>query len=374
MRTLLTLLLMAAIAMAWWLFGRPVPPPAEPFDLAEALGGVAEAGFERAVAPRSFRFPEDHGAHPGYRNEWWYFTGNLEGAEGRRFGFQLVFFRNALVSGKAAGGSLWRSHQSWMAHLSLSDIQEGGFHAFERFSRGALGLAGAQAQPFGVWLDDWAVSEEEGGWRLRAAEGEIALNLLLKPQRRPVLQGEAGLSRKSGKPGNASYYYSIPRLGVAGEVSIAGHGHPVKGLAWLDREWSTSALGQEQAGWDWFSLQLSDGSDLMFYRLRRKDGQVDPFSAGSWMQADGQLIPLGPDDLKLEVRERWQSPLGGSYPVRWGLAIPGHDLALEVTPAMMNQELDLLVRYWEGAVDVRGKRSGRPIQGRGYLELTGYAR
>jgi predicted secreted hydrolase len=373
-RALLALILLIAIATAWWLSSRPTPSPVEPFDLGGVLGGVAEAGFARAQMPREFFFPADHGPHPGFRNEWWYFTGNLESLAGRRFGFQLVFFRNALAPGQAAGDSPWRSHQSWMAHLSLSDLQADGFHAYERFSRGGMGLAGAQAAPFGVWLDDWTVREEQGGWRLQAREQGIALDLLLEPLGKPVLQGEAGLSRKSGEPGNASYYYSIPRLKAEGEVAIEGQGHRVQGLAWLDREWSTSALGEGQVGWDWFSLQLSDGSDLMFYRLRHEDGSSDPFSAGSWLQADGQLIPLKAEDLELAVRETWQSPLGGSYPLAWRLAIPAHSLELEVTPAMQNQELDLLVRYWEGAVDVRGTRAGSSIQGRGYLELTGYAR
>ena len=373
MRHLLLIILMAGIGMAWWLFGRQATVPVEPLDLGEILGDVADAGFERATTARPFQFPKDHGPHPGFRNEWWYFTGNLEGREKRRFGFQLVFFRNALAPGKVAGDSPWRSTQSWMAHFALTDAQGKQFHAFERFSREAIGLAGAQSQPFSVWLDDWSVSETDGYWQLQAQEGDIAISLSLLPQRSPVLQGEEGLSQKSAEPGNASYYYSIPRLSAEGEIRLGEQHYPVRGLTWLDREWSTSALGRDQTGWDWFSLQLSDGSDLMFYRLRKKDGSVDPYSAGSFVLKDGTLTRLGPKEVKLDVVRYWQSPKGGSYPVHWRLSIPSLQLELEVAPVSDNQELDLYVRYWEGAVDAAGMRNGRPIQGRGYLELTGYA-
>ena len=222
-------------------------------------------------------------------------------------------------------------------------------------------------------MDDWSVIEVNGHWQLQARDGEIAISLSLLPQRSPVLQGENGLSQKSADPGNASHYYSIPRLSAEGEISLGEQRYPVRGLAWLDREWSTSALGKDQAGWDWFSLQLSDGSDLMFYRLRKKDGTVDPYSAGSFVQRDGTLTRLGPEEVKLDAIRYWQSPRGGRYPVSWRLSIPSLKLDLEVTPVMENQELDLYVRYWEGAVDVAGKRNGQPIQGRGYLELAGYA-
>lgn len=374
MRRLAFVLLLTAIGMAWWLFGRQTVIVPKPFDLGEGLGGIASEGFARATIPRKFQFPADHGAHPDFRNEWWYFTGNLEdSASQRRFGFQLVFFRNALSPGSAVGGSPWRSHQSWMAHFALTDAHSGRFQAFERFSRGAMDLAGARASPFSVWLDDWSVSEADGRWQLQAREGELSINLVLVPQRQPVLQGDKGLSRKSGKPGNASYYYSIPRLAATGEISLGKRQYPVTGLAWLDREWSTSALGEDQAGWDWFSLQLSDGSDLMFYRLRKKDGSVDAYSAGSLVGKDGAQIRLDADAVQLQALDYWQSPKGGRYPISWQLRIPDLDMVLEVRPVLEDQELDLYVRYWEGAVDVSGSRAGKPIQGQGYLELAGYA-
>ncbi len=361
-----------ALTLGWLL----LPQSAEKnvsTNVADLLGGVVDAGFERAVQPRSFLFPQDHAAHPGFRSEWWYFTGNLETVEKRRFGFQLVFFRNALKPGEAEGKSLWRSNQSWMAHFALTDAQGEQFHAFERFSRGAMGLAGAQLEPFKVWLDDWSVTEQDGQWVLQAAEVDLSLTLSLISLRPPVLQGEAGLSQKSAAAGNASYYYSIPRLAAEGQVVIEGGKHAVAGMAWLDREWSTSALGEEQAGWDWFSLQLDDGSDLMYYQLRRKDGSPDPHSAGSLVLPDGEVIRLGSKEVRLQPLAYWDSPKGGRYPVRWQLHIPSQKLKLEVAPVLENQELDLLVRYWEGAVDVSGTRTGRAVRGRGYLELAGYA-
>ncbi len=366
--------LLAAIALVlWWLL---MPQPAQQprtESLVELLGGAVEEGFERAVRPRAFRFPRDHGPHPEFRTEWWYFTGHLETAQGRRFGFQLVFFRNALQPDEVTGRSAWRSRQSWMAHFAVTDVRQGRFYAYERLGRGAIGLAGARSEPFEVWLDEWSVAERGDRWVLHAAEEEVSLTLSLLPLRRPVLQGDAGLSQKSAAPGNASYYYSIPRLGADGELTLAGETHRLTGSAWLDREWGTSALGEGQVGWDWFSLQLDDGSDLMFYQLRRKDGSPDPHSAGSLQMPDGKRIRLTRADVILEPLGYWESPKGGRYPVRWRLRIPSQQLVLEVVPLMENQELDLLVRYWEGAVDASGTRAGKAVRGRGYLELAGYS-
>jgi len=373
MRAVIVALLSIIVLMLWWLL---LPLSAEKTtssNVSDMLSGVTDAGFERAMQPRPFLFPQDHGVHPKFRSEWWYFTGNLETAQKRRFGFQLVFFRNALKPGDAEGESLWRSHQSWMTHFALTDAQAGRFHAFERFSRDAIGLAGAQPEPFKVWLDDWSVTEQEGNWVLHVAEADLSLTLSLTPLRQPVLQGEAGLSQKSAAAGNASYYYSIPRLAAEGQVVIEGEQHAISGMTWLDREWGTSALGEDQAGWDWFSLQLDDGSDLMYYQLRRKDGSPDPHSAGNLVLPDGELIRLNPEDVRLQPLAYWDSPKGGRYPVRWQLQIPSQKLELEVAPVLENQELDLLVRYWEGAMDVSGTRTGRAVRGRGYLELTGYS-
>lgn len=384
----LALLGLAAL-VAWALWpSAPPPPPARDaggFELSELLGSSqgeigtrgprtdAATGYARALAPRPFVFPDDHGAHPEFRSEWWYFTGNLEDASGRRFGYQWVIFRQALAPRGEPRASAWGTNQAYMAHFALTDVESGDFQAHERFARGAAGLAGARATPLRIWLEDWSLEEEAAGvWRLRAAAGDARIDLALRPAKPPVPNGEHGLSRKSAAPGNASHYYSIPRLSTSGRVFIDGKPHTVSGLSWLDREWGTSALAGDQQGWDWFALQLSDGSDLMLYRLRHADGSVDPFSAGSFIAPDGAHSPLTAAAFELETLEHWTSPRGTRYPSRWRLRVPAHGLTLDVRPVLPDQELDLSVRYWEGAVDVTGSHGGDAVTGRGYVELVGY--
>lgn len=339
--------------------------------LAAALGGSAEPGFARATEVRPFDFPHDHGPHPEFRNEWWYVSGNLDDEAGRRYGFQLTLFRIGLAPGRADRPSRWSTHQVWMAHLALTDVAGDRFHAAERFARGGdIGLAGARREPVAVWLEDWRLQRgPDGDWHIDAATDAFALDLALHPERPPVLQGDRGLSQKSDGPGNASYYYSLTRLATQGEIRVEGESRKVNGNAWLDREWSTSALGEEQAGWDWFALQLDDGTDVMYYRLRRRDGSSDPRSAGSIVGPDGATAPLGRDDVELEVVERWTDPKGTTYPSSWRLDIAGLDKPLTVVPVRSDQQLDVSVRYWEGAVDVL--RAGASV-GRGYVELAGY--
>ena len=347
------------------------------FSVAQLLGGGNTEGYVRAYAPRPFVFPADHGPHPGYRQEWWYFTGNLATPEGRRFGFQLTFFRTALTPAPAARASAWATNQAYMARFTLSDIDAGRFHAFERFSRAALGLAGASVQPFRVWLEDWSAQgtgdDAALPMRLRAAQDGVAIDLSLDSLKPPVLQGDRGLSQKGPAPGNASYYYSLTRMPTHGTVRIGSRSFPVEGLSWMDREWSTSALSGDQVGWDWFALQLSDGRELMFYQMRRRDGSADPFSSGVLVQAEGASRRLALQEVELRVAGHWQSPRSGArYPSRWTIRIPAEELELEVVPHLAGQELDLAVRYWEGAVQVRGNAQGRPVTGQGYVELTGY--
>ena len=345
--------------------------------LSELLSGDGDAGFEKAIDPRDFVFPEDHGSHPGFRNEWWYVTGNLDGDDGRRFGFELTIFRFALTPSLPAMESEWRSNQVYIAHFAVTDADRERFYAAERFSRGALGLAGAQAVPFRVWIEDWEIAADEAGtperWRLRASDPGFSLYLELAAAKPPVLNGNAGLSQKSAEPGNASYYYSITRWLTAGSLRIGEDEFRVSGLSWLDREWSTSALGADQLGWDWFALQLSDGSDLMFYNLRKLDGSQDEHSAGTWIGADGASLHLDREDVEITVTDTWESPEGGVYPSAWTLRAPGQGLDLRIRPVMADQELFTTVRYWEGAVDVEGERDANPVTGRGYVELTGYA-
>ena len=333
-------------------------------------------GFAKVLEPRPFQFPEDHGAHDDYRSEWWYFTGNLEDPNGRRFGYQLTFFRFALAPNSIESQSAWRDRQLYMAHFTVTDVEERRFHSAELFSRTALDLAGARNDRFQVWLHDWSAEGINGGifpMRLKAEHQNIAIDLLLNSQKPLVLQGDRGFSRKSDKPGNASYYYSYTRLSSEGSVSIDGQSFPVTGSSWMDREWSTSALSEDQAGWDWFSLQLSDGTELMVYQLRLKDGGIDPHSSGTLIPARSGPLALQVDDVKIEVLDEWTSPHSKrNYPSHWRLTIPKQQLQLEVEPLLNDQELNLAFRYWEGAASVTGTHRGQTVTGFGYVELTGY--
>jgi predicted secreted hydrolase len=339
----------------------------------EALAS-ADAGFARAPAPRPFSFPSEHGPHPDFRTEWWYYTGNLSTAAGRRFGFQLTFFRIALSSDSIVRASAWATRQLYVAHFAVTDVTGGRFHAFSRSSREAVGLAGALASRFHVWLDDWSAEGDGSSARLRASEGDIAIDLHVSAAKPVVPQGDRGLSRKGPEPGNASFYYSFSRMPTRGVVQLGRETFAVTGEAWMDREWSTSALGSHLAGWDWFALQLDDGRELMFYLLRRRDGALDPFSAGTLVAADGNVRALEPGDVRVETLAHWTSPRSGvRYPARWRLSVPSADLRLEIEPRLADQELIVGTRYWEGAVGVSGSAAARPIAGQGYVELVGYA-
>lgn len=378
-RWLAALLLGAAALLglfAYTLGGSSAPVPVTAgLSVTAALGGDG-GGFAQALEPRPFRFPEDHGPHPAFRNEWWYFTGNLEAPEGRPFGFQLTFFRTRLTPEAPERPSRWAADQVYMAHLAVTDVAAGRFAAFEAFRREALGLAGARGAPFRVWLDAWearGTGESATPMRLAAVREGTGAELTLEPLKPLVLQGEAGLSRKGPGTGDASYYYSWTRLAARGRIWAAGRAYPVEGLAWMDREWSTSALGEDQEGWDWFALQLSGRRELMVYRLRRRDGSDDRFTSGVLVDSDGSTLRLERDDFEMTVLDRWQSPDSGIlYPARWRLEVPDRELDLTVEPLLADQELDLIVRYWEGAVAVRGSWGAEAVTGSGYVELTGY--
>jgi predicted secreted hydrolase len=386
-----------AVLCSAWLLAAPDP---ELSTLGRVLSGNAAKEFARATSPRAFQFPRDHGPHPEFRHEWWYVTGHLNAAAGQRFGFELTFFRLGLApprpptavgttatataaapgasttSAAAPAVSNWRARQIYVAHFAVTDIERQQFHVAERRSREALGLAGASHEPLAVWVDDWKLSANAAGthWHLVAASSPLRLELDLEPLKAPVANGERGLSRKSADAGNASYYYSVPRLAVRGTLDRDARALAVSGSAWLDREWGTTALTTEQAGWDWFALQFEDGTELMFYALRRRDGSRDPISAGTWIERDGKATALAAAEVEIDVLKHWDSPRGGRYPAQWRLRLPRLALEVEIRPLMAAQELDTTPRYWEGAVDVNGLRTGKPIAGRGYVELTGYAR
>jgi predicted secreted hydrolase len=361
-------------------------------DRLSVLRAGNAAGFALADTPRRFEFPQDHGPHPLFRHEWWYFTGQLHGA-GETFGFELTVFRLALQPPPAGAGasapspgsaavSAWRARQVYAAHFAITDVSRRSFFNATRYARDALNLAGAQAQPFAIHVADWSVIEVPDGpqpalaplhWQLQAADGDYQLELDLRAARPPVLNGDAGLSRKADAPGAASYYYSMPRLQAAGALHRHGVSLPVSGVVWLDREWGSGSLGVDQQGWDWFALDLDDGSSLMFYALRDRDGRRDLHSAGTFVDAAGFATPLRNDDVEIAVQRHWDSPRGGRYPAQWTLRVRSQQLQLTVTPLLADQELSTQPRYWEGAVQVSGQRHGQPVSAQGYVELVGYA-
>lgn len=359
------------------------PPDDAPSPAAAAVRYLADSddagrGFARAYEPRSFVFPEDHGSHPDFRTEWWYFTGNVFGAGQRHYGFEVTFFRIALAPTAPDSASAWATNQFWMAHFALTDTQTGRFHTAERLTRGALGLAGASHTPFRVWVEDWQVAgRADAGaesFTLKARSEDAEIELELESLKSAVAQGDRGLDAKGPEPGNASYYYSLPRLAVRGSVRAGdAEADAVEGFAWMDREWATSALNEGVVGWDWFALQLSDGRDLMYYRLRGEDGLARPQSGGTLVGAGGEVRRLERSDVVLDVLDYWTSPVSNvRYPVEWRLRVPAEQIDLSIVPYLPNQEVDLSVRYWEGAVAVSGIAGGGQVDGNGYLELAGY--
>jgi predicted secreted hydrolase len=340
------------------------------------LGNGNGDAFEQVLAPRAFVFPQDWGSHPGFRSEWWYFTGNVDSAAGRHYGFELTFFRFALRAAPAWRESAWAARDVWMAHLAVTDALGQRFVAEQRLARDAFGLAGAQSEPFKVWVESWAASgagSDTPTIRLSAGGGAVSIELDLQALKPVVAQGDGGMDRKGADPGNASYYYSVPRMAVSGTITLPGIEERVQGLAWIDREWGSTSLPREAAGWDWFGLQLADGRELMFYRLRDAAGGATEFSGGALVAANGARRILDSADVTVRVTQQWQSAESGViYPGAWHLEVPSEDLAFDVVPYVAAQELNLAVRYWEGAVAVRGEQAGRFIEGSGYVELTGY--
>lgn len=343
----------------------------------EAVNANDTKGFARATEPRPFVFPQDHGPHPEYQIEWWYYTGNLQSQEGHHFGYQFTIFRRGLTADPAQRTSAWGTQNIYMAHLALSDVANERFYAYDRFSRDGAGLAGATGDPFRVFLEDWIASgsgPEGMQMHLHAAEYDIALDLTLENTKPPVLQGNQGLSQKGAEVGNASHYYSLTRMATTGYIRVEGETYAVQGLSWMDREFSTSGLEAGLVGWDWFSLQLDDQRELMFYQLRQEDGSMSPFTAGVIVAPDGTTTSLAAGDVQLDVLDTWRSPRSGTaYPAQWRMTLPDEDLTLEITPYLADQELPVSVVYWEGAVRVTGTQQGQPLRGNGYVELTGYA-
>lgn len=335
-------------------------------------------GFISADGSRPLTFPADFGAHPDFRTEWWYYTGNLATPEGRRFGFELTVFRVGLIppATPLPDDSAWYGNSLYFAHFAISDIAANAFYAYERYARPGPGLAGAQGFPYRVWLEDWQIVETAPRtYRLQAAQGDIVLDLTLTDELGVILHGENGYSRKGQAPTNASYYYSQPRLRAQGTVQVQGVTYPVSGLAWKDHEFSTGVLDEGQIGWDWFSLQFDDGAALMLFQLREADGAVSPSSSGTFIRADGSTVSLQNADFNITVTDRWRSPrTGGDYPAGWQIRLNEPACAVTIQPWMSDQEIHFpAVTYWEGAVRFEGQCTGQPVSGNGYIELTGYA-
>ncbi len=370
MRLDLAILVLVVTALVAWLGWqtRTTEPGVEAIGLAQVLGD-APAHFRRVTEPVALEFPRDHGAHPDYRSEWWYFTGNFETADGQRLGFQFTLFRFALNEAQTAQSD-WATDTLWMAHLALSDGRSRRFFQAERFARGALELAGATESRW--WLRDWVVNATPSGWHLVADGGDFALELNLDQVRPLVLQGDSGYSRKGPEPGNASRYYSATRLEASGRIRLDQQWLEVTGLAWLDREWGSNQLSETLAGWDWFALHLDDGRDLMVYRLRDHDGNASPWSAGALVERDGSSRTLQHTDFTADALTWWRDPDGQRWPLSWRIRVPDAGLDLTTRPLFEDQLWTRSVRYWEGMIDVIDSASGQPL-GRGYTELSGYA-
>jgi len=344
-------------------------------------GAIVNAQWKEAAVGYSFSFPRDHASHPDYKIEWWYYTGNVAAADGRRFGYQVTFFRVG-IDAAPANPSRWAIRDLFMTHLAVSDLRGRRYRYAEKLTRGGPGLAGAATDQYHVWNEDWtAALDDRGRHVLRALDPQAGIDLVLDPGKPPAINGVGGISQKGAQAGNASHYYSLTRMPTRGTVTVDGERVEVTGHSWMDHEFGTSFLEPEQRGWDWLSIQLSDGRDLMLYQLRRSDGtrggSRDPRSSGTVVAADGRTTHLANADFTLTPgRRTFRSANGAVYPVEWTLAIPSQQIALQVTTPLDNQELDLGrstgVAYWEGAIDVTGRSGGQPVSGRGYLEMTGY--
>ena len=349
-----------------------------------AVCGEDVLGWRRAEQGWKYEWPRDHAVHSDFKTEWWYFTGDLRAADGRRFGYQVTFFRQGVrpPGERAAAQSRFVVDDLKFGHFTITDASAERFYFSQQLLRGAFGEAGfgdlQKESPFTkiAWLGDWSLGTgDDGAMHLRARDGARSLDLHMESAKPWALHGDAGLSKKAEVAGHASHYYSGTRMRSRGTLKSDGATLAVEGESWFDHEWATNQLAPGHSGWDWFSVQLDDGTELMIYRLRKKDGSVDGASSGSFVAKDGSVRHLRLDELRLTPVKFWQSTrTRGRYPIGWRVEVPPLGIDLEVTTPVEAQELALdPVAYWEGMIDVRGKRDGRAVNGHGYLELTGYA-
>ncbi|MHB8500054.1 MAG: lipocalin-like domain-containing protein [Candidatus Acidiferrales bacterium] len=335
------------------------------------------AQYRTAVPGYRFEFPRDYFNHPGFQTEWWYYTGNLKSASGHRYGFELTFFRQAL-SRDPAPSATWDVKDLYVAHLALSDLDGQHFYHAERINRAGPGIAGASASRGRIWNGNWQIQWEGSDQKLQAIDTRLQLHLTLHPEKPPTIHGEDGVSQKGEGTGHASYYFSLTRLAATGQLELNGEQTKVGGLAWMDHEFFTHQLESNQVGWDWLSLQLKDNTELMLFRIRRKDGSLDPFSAGTYVDAQGKPTHLRVNDFILQpLAQTCTSPATHAvYPIAWKIAIPKLGIELETRTPLANQEMagnaNFVPAYWEGAITLAGQRGKTPLSGVGYLEMTGY--
>jgi predicted secreted hydrolase len=337
------------------------------------------AQYRTAVPGYRFEFPRDYFDHADFQTEWWYYTGNLKSANGHRYGFELTFFRQA-VSRDPAQAETWDVKDIYLTHLALSDLDGQKFYHSERINRAGPGIAGVDATSARIWNGNWQIQWNGSDQKLQAIYKQFQLRLTLHPEKSPVIHGENGVSQKSEGAGHASYYISLTRLAASGKLDLNGETLEVSGLAWMDHEFFTHQLDSNQIGWDWLSLQLEDNTELMLFRIRRKDGSLDPFSAGTYVDTHGKSTHLQANDFILQpLAESWTSPVThATYPIAWKLAIPKLEIELEAHTALAAQEFagktKIAPSYWEGAIHLEGHRGKSSVSGTGYLEMTGYDR
>ena len=338
-----------------------------------------EEGFRYAAPDRGITLPADHAAHPDYKTEWWYYTGHLRSRDGRRFGFQLTWFRAGLTAEQQAE-SRFKAKTVYFAHFTVTDKEGREFRFAEKVSRGgSYDNAGADDRVLRTWLGDWKLEGLGSMFYMSASDDSMALSLIGTPRKPAILHGVNGYSQKGREATNASMYYSLPRVAVVGVLTLDGEAIEVEGDAWMDHEFGTSQLDADQIGWDWFSLQLANNEEVMVYGLRRRDGSYDEHASGAYVLANGTRVPLSLKDYRIEVLDRWKSPKSGAtYPSKWRITIPSQNFSATVTPYVADQELrtenSVRITYWEGAVSVDATRNGAKVAGEGYVELTGYDR
>jgi predicted secreted hydrolase len=325
-----------------------------------------------------YEFPRDHRLHPEFKTEWWYFTGNLTTSNGRRFGYQLTFFRQGIrhPADRAPALSRFVVGDLKFAHFTVTDADGKHFVFDQKASRGAFGEAGFDENDKLAWIDSWVLRlGADGAFHLVADAPDASIELRLESVKPPAIHGADGISKKAATEGHASHYYSLTRLKTAGQVRVRDQTFEITGESWFDHEWATNQLAPGQIGWDWLSVHFDDGTELMLYQMRLENGTPDPSSSGTLIAADGATTPLQSAQFRMTPTDFWKSgKTTARYPIGWRIEIPERQIALDVRAVLANQELALLpLAYWEGAVDISGTREGKPLKGRGYLELTGYA-